>query len=247
MPRARLSVAAAVLVAAAGVLIPLGPAISPRPDAIASAIVQLVLIALLVWVLTPLHALGGRLLVLFATAAVLSALLTWAGVAPLANVAKVVAAASLGIWIAENLEKVSWIVLVAVLSAAVDIVSVYAGPTKALLEEGPVVIGYFTVALAWMGYGYHEAYTALGLSDFVFFALYTRAAQRFALRAPLSVALMTASFAATIAAALWWDALPALPLLSAAFLAANADLLLRAFRRDGAGGEPVGGEGASEN
>ena len=36
----------------------------------------------------------------------------------------------------------------------------------------------------------------------------------------------------TIAAALWWDALPALPLLSAAFLAVNAD---RLWRQRGAG------------
>jgi hypothetical protein len=38
---------------------------------------------------------------------------------------------------------------------------------------------------------------------------------------------MVASFVLTIVAALWWEALPALPLLSVAFLAVNADRLWR--------------------
>ena len=44
---------------------------------------------------------------------------------------------------------------------------------------------------------------------------------------------MTASFGATIALAVWLDlgGLPALPLLSLAFLVANADLLWREVRR----------------
>jgi hypothetical protein len=32
---------------------------------------------------------------------------------------------------------------------------------------------------------------------------------------------------------MWWTALPALPLLSAAFLAVNADLIVRGMRRGG--------------
>ena len=91
-------------------------------------------------------------------------------------------AAALGLWVAENLEHASWVVLVAVVSAVVDIVSVYAGPTKALLEEGPQVVGYFTVALTWFGYAATEGYTALGISDVVFFSLYLGAARRFGLR-----------------------------------------------------------------
>jgi hypothetical protein len=42
---------------------------------------------------------------------------------------------------------------------------------------------------------------------------------------------MVVSFLATIAAAMWWTALPALPLLSVAFLAVNGDLLWRKLRR----------------
>jgi hypothetical protein len=42
---------------------------------------------------------------------------------------------------------------------------------------------------------------------------------------------MVASFLATIAIAMWWTALPALPLLSVAFLGVNADRLLAQLRR----------------
>ena len=119
----------------------------------------------------------------------------------------------------------------AAVSAAVDIVSVAAGPTKAILEKGPVVVGYFTIAVTWAGYSYAEAYTGLGISDVLFFALYLGAARRFGLRTGWSAVAMVASFLGTIALAMWWTALPALPLLSVAFLAVNADLLVRGVRR----------------
>ncbi|MBE0527828.1 MAG: hypothetical protein IH629_01320, partial [Thermoleophilia bacterium] len=61
-------------------------------------------------------------------------------------------------------------------------------------------------------------------------ALYLAAAKRFGLRAGWSAVAMVASFLATIAMAMWWTALPALPLLSVAFLAVNADLLYRGLR-----------------
>ena len=87
-----------------------------------------------------------------------------------------------------------------------DIVSVAAGPTKAILDKGPVVVGYFTVAVTWAGYTYAEAFTGLGVSDVIFFALYLAAAKRFGLRAGWSAVAMVASFLATIAAAMWWTA-----------------------------------------
>jgi hypothetical protein len=118
-------------------------------------------------------------------------------------------------------------------SAAVDIVSVAVGPTKAILDKGPVVVGYFTVAVAWAGYTYAEAFTGLGVSDVIFFSLYLAAAQRFGLRTGWSAVAMVASFLGTIAMAMWWTALPALPLLSLAFLAVNADLLYRNLRGGG--------------
>jgi hypothetical protein len=208
-------------------------ALPVRADIMLSSALVLALVAVLVWGLLPLHTLGRRLPLLTAAALPLAILFVWLGWVPLANVAKVVAAAALGIWIAEELEQLSWIVIVAVVSAAVDIVSVAAGPTKAILEQGPVVVGYFTVAVTWAGYTYSEAYTGLGISDVIFLALYLGAARRFGLRVGWSAVAMVVSFLATIAAAMWWTALPALPLLSAAFLAVNGDLLWKKLRRAG--------------
>ena len=213
------------------------PPLPVRADIMLSSALVLSLVAVLVWGLLPLYTLGHRLPLLTVVALPLAILFVWLGWVPLANVAKVVAAAALGIWIAEELEKLSWIVIVAVVSAAVDIVSVAAGPTKAILEQGPVVVGYFTIAVTWAGYTYSEAYTGLGISDVIFLALYLGAARRFGLRVGWSAVAMVVSFLATIAAAMWWTALPALPLLSVAFLAVNGDLLWKKLRR---GGGPAG-------
>ena len=235
MPRLGSAAGAAVALVAVGALSGFAPAFALRADIVLSAALSLAVIAWLVWALYPLRVLGHRLLLVTLVGLPAGALLTWLELLPLANVAKVVAAAALGLWVAENLERASWVVLVAVVSAAVDIVSVYAGPTKALLGEGPRVVGYFTVALTWFGYGVTEGYTALGISDIVFFSLYLGAARRFGLRAAASAVAMTASFVLTIVVALWWEALPALPLLSVAFLVVNADKLwaLRPARRGG--------------
>jgi hypothetical protein len=217
------------------------PTLPVRLDIMVSSAIVLSLVAALVWGLLALRTLGRRLPLLTAAALPVAVLCMWVGWVPLANVAKIVAAAALGIWIAGELERPSWVVAVAVVSAAVDVLSVAAGPTKAILAQGPVVVGYFTVAVTWLGYPYAEGYTGLGVSDVIFFALYLAAARRFDLRTGWSAVAMVASFLITIAAAMWWTALPALPLLSVAFLAVNGDLL---WRQRGAAGEdlpPAGG------
>ena len=237
MKRLAPAVVAGALIVVWGFLSSRLPAPPVRADIMLSSALVLSLVAVLVWGLLPLHTLGRRLPLLTAAALPLAILFVWLGWVPLANVAKVAAAAALGIWIAEELEKLSWIVIAAVVSAAVDVVSVAAGPTKAILDKGPVVVGYFTVAVTWAGYTYGEARTMLGISDVIFLALYLGSARRFGLRVGWSAVAMVVSFLATIAAAMWWTALPALPLLSVAFLAVNGDLLWRKLRR---GGGPAG-------
>jgi hypothetical protein len=235
MKRLILPAAAVVVLLAWGYGSHLLPAPPVRADIMVSAAVVLSAAGALVWGMLPLARLGRRLPLVALVALPCAALFVWLGWVPVANIAKVVFAAALGIWIADELERVSWVVVVAAVSAAVDIVSVAAGPTKAILEKGPVVVGWFTVAVTWMGYSFAEAFTGLGVSDVLFFALYLAAARRFRLRAAWSAVAMVTSFLATIALAMWWTALPALPLLSVAFLAVNADLLVA---RIGSGGEP---------
>lgn len=207
------------------------PVLPVRLNIMLSSAVVLAAVAALVWSMLPLSALGRRLPLISVAALPCAALFVWIGWVPAANVAKVVFAAALGIWIAGELERLSWIVVVAAVSAAVDIVSVAAGPTKAILAKGPVVVGYFTLAVTWAGYSYAEAFTGLGVSDLLFFSLYLGAAKRFRLRVGWSAVAMIASFLGTIALAMSWTALPALPLLSVAFLAVNADLIVRGVRR----------------
>ncbi len=93
-----------------------------------------------------------------------------------------------------------------------------------------MLIGYFAVIMTWFGYAWSEAHSAIGMSDVIFFALYLGAARSFGLRERLSAVVMIASFLVTLAVAMWWTALPALPLLSLSFLAVNADLLWRGAR-----------------
>jgi len=235
-----LSATAPALAAAAGLVLwgwisGLLPAPPVRLDVMLSSGLVLALLAVLVWGLLPLRRFGRRLPLLALAALPLAALFVWLGWVPLANVAKVVAAAALGIWIAGELERLAWIVIVAAVSAVVDVVSVAAGPTRAIIGQGPVVVGYFTIAITWMGYTYAEAFSGLGISDVVFFALYLGTASRFGLRLGWTAVAMTGSFLVTIALAMWWTALPALPLLSVAFLAVNADLLMKKLRKPAAG------------
>ena len=179
------------------------PDFAVRADIMVSSAIVLGLMAMLVWGLLPLHVLGRRLPLLTVAALPLAVLFVWLGWIPLANVAKIVAAAALGMWIATELEKLSWIVIVAAVSAVIDIASVAAGPTKVLIDKGPVVVGYFTIGVTWFGYTYAEAFTGLGVSDVIFFALYLATAQRFGLRVGWSAVAMVASFLATIALAMW--------------------------------------------
>jgi hypothetical protein len=231
MKRFTPALAAGALLILYGLFSRLLPAFALKADIMVSSAIVLGLMAVLVWGLLPLHVLGRRLPLFTVAALPLAVLFVWLGWVPLANVAKIVAAAALGMWIATELERLSWIVIVAAVSAVIDIASVAAGPNKALIDKGPVVVGYFTIAVTWFGYTYAEAYTGLGVSDVIFFALYLATAQRYGLRVGWSAVAMVASFLATIAVAMWWTALPALPLLSAAFLAVNADRLLAQLRK----------------
>lgn len=233
MKRLALPAAAVAVLLAWGFGSSVAPSPSVRLNIMVSSAIVLSAAAALVWGMLPLAALGRRLPLVALAALPCAVLFVWLGWVPAANIAKVVLAAALGIWIAGELERLSWIVIVAAVSAAVDIVSVAAGPTKAILEKGPVVVGWFTVAVTWLGYSYSEAYTGLGTSDVLFFALYLGAARRFGLREGWSAVAMVASFLGTIALAMYWTALPALPLLSAAFLAVNADLIVSRLRGGG--------------
>ena len=213
------------------------PGFAPRADGIVSVAVGVALVALAVGLLLPLRVLGSRILIVAAVALPLSAVFSLTGVVPVANLCKVAGATALGFWIAVQLFELagpttglSLVVAIAVVIPCIDIYSVFAGPTKAIVTRAPAALGYLTVAFPVAGYHCRDAY-ALGVSDIIFFALFLASAAVFGLRVRATAAAMSASFVATVAATLWWQALPALPLLSVAFLAVNADLIWRGVVR----------------
>jgi len=158
-------------------------------------------------------------------------------VVPLADLGKIAVGAGLGYWLGATLSELSSdlrvIVGLAVAVGVLDAISVFApqGPTHLLLTRAPQAVPYFVVAFPTMGYAVRDAYSGLGTTDVLFFSLYLAAAIGYHLRVRLTVVAMVASFVATVTIALWSRALPALPLLSLAFLAANADLIVARLRR----------------
>ena len=222
----RLALAAALLLAAYTLAARVMPPLSLRPSLVVAVVFCLTLVALLCVGLLPLRNLGHGALVVAAVGAGLGALFTWLGWVAAANPAKVLAAAALGFWLAEQIESVAIVAGIAVLAAVVDAVSVFLGPTKALLAHAPGAVGYFTLAFAWPGRDPALVYSALGVSDVIFFCLYLSTARRFHLRLAATVVGMAVSVLVSVVIGLRVSAVPALPLLGLAFLGVNADLLL---------------------
>jgi hypothetical protein len=182
-----------------------------------------------VGLLLPLYRTRWRWLavLIFIALAVAFSILDWE--AP-ASFAKLGAATFAGWLFLDFFEEAAWVVIVALVIPWVDAYSVWRGPTNTIVEHHEGVFERLSFAFPVPG----EDNTAnLGIPDMLFFALFLAAAAQFKLRTWLTWLLMTASFGATIAFAVWLDlgGLPALPLLSLAFLLANGDLLWRGLRR----------------
>jgi hypothetical protein len=163
--------------------------------------------------------------------AILAVVLHQAGLNTLSDFAKLGAMAFAAFWFLNFFEALSWVVLVACIVPWVDAYSVWRGPTNHIVHHHRQVFSTLSFAFPVPG---EESAANLGLPDLLFFSLFLAAAARFGLRVFPTWVLLTASFGATIAIAVLWGkpGLPALPLLSVAFLLANADLLWTRLRRD---------------
>ena len=146
------------------------------------------------------------------------------------NFSKLLGISALGFWFLQYFETLSWVVLVSLIIPWVDAFSVWRGPTHDITENHPEVFTSFSFAFPIPG---EDNSANLGLPDLLFFALFLAAAARFALRSGLTWLLMSLSFGATLALAVWRDigGLPALPLLAAGFLLPNGDLIWARLRR----------------
>lgn len=230
---ARLAAGAAVLAA----LVAYYEGASRLPDAPLWADVALTSAVLLpaaftlVLVVLPLREARGLLPVGLAFV-VLAAVLEQADFGIPANFAKLFAVALLALWFLGFFERASWILVVAAIVPVVDAVSVWVGPTKHIISERPEIFDAYSFAFPLPDTGSFR----LGLTDLAFFTLFLGAAARWRMRVGWTWVALVASLGATIAVAVWVDpfglgGVPALPGLALAFVAANADHVVRILRR----------------
>jgi hypothetical protein len=184
----------------------------------------------MVWLLLPLRDAPGLLAAGLAFG-VLALLFHLAGWNTPENFSKLFGATAIGFWFLRYFETLNWVVLVALIIPWVDAYSVWRGPTKVIVNEHRNVFTNFSFAFAIPG---ETSAANLGLPDLLFFALFLAASVQWALRPRLTWLLMTLSFGATLALAVWGrrGGLPALPLLALAFLLANGDLIWTRLRRE---------------
>jgi hypothetical protein len=177
------------------------------------------------WVALPLAAARG----LLPLAGVLLAA-AWAfevaGLDGLFNAAKLVAFVLFGYWFLTLFEELWWVVLVALVIPWVDILSVWAGPTRVVVEERPDLFERISIAFVLPG---DEASANLGPPDVIFLALFLATAARFNLRVAATFVSTTLLLGLTLVLAVVFDlsGLPALPAVSLGFLLPNADLVWR--------------------
>jgi hypothetical protein len=183
---------------------------------------------LLVWLVLP--AWRSRWTIAFAAGfGVVAAVTEHQGVHLIANFTKLAAITFLAFWFLSFFESLSWVVLVASIIPLVDIYSVFKGPTKEITTNHQQT--FYALSFAFPAPGALQQ-ANLGLPDLLFFALFLAAAVRFGLRPFWTWLAGVVSFGVTMALAvgLTVDGLPALPLLSVAFLGVNADLIWRRLR-----------------
>jgi hypothetical protein len=222
--------AAALLVVAVDVVIGRVPGTgSLTLDTAVGFVVSLSVMGVLMWRLISLR-LSPWTTAAIAVAALAAAIgLSWLGWIWPAVPFKVVAAVLLGTLLGRVMEAPSWLLAAAIVAFLADLWSVFAGPTKVVVERAPVVLDYALVHFPMLGSTLPGA--GLGMTDLLFVAVFVTGSRRVGLRPRASFLAMLASFVLTLCLTVALDrALPALPLLALAFLATNVDLFRRGKR-----------------
>jgi hypothetical protein len=167
--------------------------------------------------------------ILFLAGTSVGFLLSFAGAPSLAAPFKVVAAVAAGRLLGRQMVEGWWLALVALVALAADAWSVFAGPTKVIVERAPGVLSYLLISFPALG-GTSGGF-GLGMSDLFFLGLFLTGAVHTGLRPRATLFAAAAALLATVVVALLLDrALPALPLVSLSFLAANGDLIWASAR-----------------
>jgi hypothetical protein len=146
-----------------------------------------------------------------------------------ADLSRILAAACLGISLARYVTSVGTVLIIVLAAIVSDIFSVFAGPTRVLVQEdSPILDGLLLVFPTFgsaLGFG-------LGLSDFIFLALFAAASRFLNLRYVATLlSICFAAFLAVTAGLLLERPLPALPFIAIAFVLVNADLIVDYFTK----------------
>ncbi len=142
----------------------------------------------------------------------------------LADLCRIFAAAAVGVSLARYVGSAGVALLIASVATASDLFSVFAGPTRTLVEEDSPILDplllVFPTFGSVVGFG-------LGASDFVFLALFAAASLFLDLRYPATLLCVCAATLLAMTTGLLLERpLPAVPFAAAAFVLANADLIL---------------------
>jgi hypothetical protein len=148
---------------------------------------------------------------------------TEGGSIPVADVTKALFAASLGMLLAWALAEPAILVAVPLFVAGIDVASVAGGPSELLARDDSRAGEFLSLYLpAWGG----GRAGVLGLADLLFLAFFAAGAWRFGLRRRVTTAALLLALPATVAIQLAVDVtVPVLPVLAAALLVPNLDLL----------------------
>lgn len=146
-----------------------------------------------------------------------------------ANLLRVATAAIVGLALARYVSSPGVALLIAGVATASDLFSVFAGPTKALVQGDSPALDFLLLVFPTFG---QPLGFGLGVSDFIFLALFAAMARLLDLRPKLTLASGCAATVLAMTAGLLLERpLPALPFISLSFVLANADLLYRALAR----------------
>ena len=142
---------------------------------------------------------------------------------------RILAAVALGLALARYVTTPGTALLIAGVATLSDLFSVFAGPTKGLVGADSPALDYLLLIFPTFG---NPLGFALGVSDFIFLALFTAVSRLLNLRHPLTLlaGLLSVLFAMVSGLVLGLP-LPALPFISLSFVAVNADFIYKHFRR----------------
>lgn len=127
-------------------------------------------------------------------------------------------ASGIGLWIGQGIDEIAHLLPVAIVATVADIWSVSAGATAKIVVSS--AINFFLLRFPLPGYS--AIPYLIGLTDFLFFAVFFQAAVRFNLGVKKNLLLLLSSFFIAVSAAIFFaTGLPVLPFMAMFFVAGN--------------------------